>query len=139
MIWPVLSSSVLSRPVLAGTLRSAAGLLRPPGPRLWRTEGGVQVRCGGWEGRGRPRAARRVESALRELPGVRRAEVNGTLGCVYVGCEPEETDLERVAALVAEADVNAAARRRAATARASRVPGRGGCGARWASPGRRGR
>ncbi|CAM5381715.1 cation-translocating P-type ATPase [Streptomyces aurantiogriseus] len=109
MIWPVLSSSVLSRPVLAGTLRSAAGLLRPPGPRLWRTEGGVQVQVRWLGGPGTAGAARRVESALRELPGVRRAEVNGTLGCVYVGCEPEETDLERVAALVAEADVNAAA------------------------------
>ncbi|MEU2283976.1 HAD-IC family P-type ATPase [Streptomyces sp. NPDC013178] len=87
----------------------------------------VQVRWLG--GPGTVGAARRVESALRELPGVRRAEVNGTLGCVYVGCEPEETDLERVAGLVAEADGRAAARREGADSE-----GEPGAGARRPRP-----
>ncbi|MEV6178483.1 cation-transporting P-type ATPase [Streptomyces sp. NPDC052016] len=54
-------------------------------------------------------AARELETALRRLPGVGRAEVNGALGCVYVGCGPE-TDLEGVLALVsaAEADMTEA-------------------------------
>ncbi|NGO43121.1 hypothetical protein [Streptomyces ureilyticus] len=47
-----------------------------------------------------------MEGALRRVPGVSRAEVNGTLGCVYVGCGPE-TDLERVKGLVATADAAA--------------------------------
>ncbi|WGD43397.1 cation-translocating P-type ATPase [Streptomyces cathayae] len=48
-------------------------------------------------------AARGLEATLRRVPGVSRAEVNGTLGCVYVGCGPE-TDLTAVADLVAAAD-----------------------------------
>ncbi|WP_443032078.1 HAD-IC family P-type ATPase [Streptomyces sp. CA-210063] len=102
---------------LSGTLRSAAEMLaavpaalpvvgpalRPRTPGLWPTDGGVQVAVRHLGGPGTAGAAREVESALREVPGVSRAEVNGTLGCVYVGCLPG-TDLERVAALVSAAD-----------------------------------
>ncbi|MFE7843431.1 hypothetical protein ACFU53_47505, partial [Streptomyces sp. NPDC057474] len=115
MSWPVLSRSGLS-----GTLRSAASMLaavpaalpvvgpalRPRTPGLWPTDGGVQIEVRHLGGPRTAGAAREVESALRGVPGVSRAEVNGTLGCVYVGCAPE-TDLERVAALVAAADAAA--------------------------------
>lgn len=78
-------------------------LLRRHAPRLWRTAGGVQIEV---RRLGQPqtaRATRGLEAALRQVRGVSRAEVNGALGCVYVGCGPQ-TDLERVAGLVAAAD-----------------------------------
>lgn len=125
MIWPVLTPSVLSRlvpagPALFGPVRSAvewlAGvpaalpvvgpLLRPRAPRLWRTPGGVQIEVLRLGRPGTAGAAREVETTLRGMPGVYRAEVNGTLGCVYVGCGPE-ADLERVVALVSAADTAA--------------------------------
>jgi cation-transporting ATPase I len=106
--------------VLSATIRSAAGWLTAvpaslplvgPGPesrtpRLWRAPGGAQIEL---RRLGRPStavAARALESTLRGVPGVRRAEVNGVLGCVYVGCGPE-TDLDGVAALVSAADAAA--------------------------------
>ncbi|GCB49673.1 cation-translocating P-type ATPase [Streptomyces sp. NL15-2K] len=125
MTRPVLSPSVLPRfvpsaPALFGPVRSAAQwlagvpaalpvvgpLLRPRTPRLWRTPGGVQIEVLRLGRPGTAGAAREVETTLREMPGVYRAEVNGTLGCVYVGCGPE-ADLERVVALVAAADAGA--------------------------------
>ncbi|MFF4014088.1 cation-translocating P-type ATPase [Streptomyces sp. NPDC001843] len=78
-------------------------LLRRHAPRLWQTPGGVQIEV---RRLGQPqtaRATRGLEAALRQVRGVSRAEVNGALGCVYVGCGPQ-TDLERVAGLVAAAD-----------------------------------
>ena len=115
MIWPALPRSGIS-----AVLHSAAGLLaavptalpvvgpalRPRTPGLWPTEGGVQIEVRYLGGPGTAGAAREVESALREVPGVNRAEVNGTLSCVYVGCAPE-TDLARVATLTSAADTDA--------------------------------
>ncbi|MFP1627919.1 cation-translocating P-type ATPase [Streptomyces sp. 5K101] len=125
MIWPVLSQSALSRfasagPALLGPVRSAAEwlagvpavlpvvgpLLRPPAPRLWRTPGGAQITVLRLGQPGTAAAARELETALRRMRGVYRAEVNGTLGCVYVGCGPQ-ADLERVVALVSAADAAA--------------------------------
>ncbi|WP_369220690.1 HAD-IC family P-type ATPase [Streptomyces sp. R39] len=125
MTWSVLSPSVLSRFMpfgrsVFGSVRSATqwlggvptalplvgSLLRPPAPRLWRTPGGVQVEVLRLGRPGTAGAAREVETTLRAVPGVNRAEVNGTLGCVYIGCGPE-ADLERVVALVAAADAAA--------------------------------
>ncbi|PAZ17202.1 hypothetical protein CLM62_03570, partial [Streptomyces sp. SA15] len=115
-----LSRFVPSGPELFGSVRSAAlwlsgvpaalpvvgPLLRPRAPRLWRTPGGAQIEVQRLGRPGTAGAAREVEATLREMPGVYRAEVNGTLGCVYVGCGPD-ADLERVVALVSAADVGA--------------------------------
>ncbi|MER5222735.1 cation-translocating P-type ATPase [Streptomyces flaveus] len=133
MILPVLSSalakSVLFKSVQAATVlpaamcstaystvrSGAAGLAAVPtallrsstsAPRFWRTPGGVQIEVRRLGRPGTAGAAREVEAGLRRVPGVSRAEVNGALGCVYVGCGPE-TDLERVTGLVATADVAA--------------------------------
>ncbi|GHH84800.1 cation-translocating P-type ATPase [Streptomyces capitiformicae] len=131
MIWPVLlpspsmisrsvrSGSALAGSVLSGAVRSTTERLTavaapekpqnpekgdpPRTPRFWRTAGGVQVETRRLGLPGTAGEARAVEKALRGLPGVSRAEVNGALGCVYVGCAPE-TDLERVVALVSAAD-----------------------------------
>ncbi|CAL9674232.1 Potassium-transporting ATPase ATP-binding subunit [Streptomyces sp. enrichment culture] len=128
MTWPVLSSvlswSVLPASVLPSAVSSASSavrsaverltavpaalplvghLLRPRTPRLWQTLGGVQIEVRRLGRPGTARAARGLEAALRQERGVSRAEVNGTLGCVFVGCGPE-TDLQRVAGLIAAAD-----------------------------------
>ncbi|MFI6375683.1 cation-translocating P-type ATPase [Streptomyces sp. NPDC050546] len=78
-------------------------LLRPRTPRLWQTPGGLQIEVRHLGRPGRAGTTRGLEAALNQVPGVTRAEVNGTLGCVYVGCGPE-TDRDRVAGLVAAAD-----------------------------------
>ncbi|GGK56353.1 cation-translocating P-type ATPase [Streptomyces flaveus] len=125
MILPVLSS-VLAKSVLlpsamcsmaSSTVRSGAerlaavptALLRSStsAPRFWRTPGGVQIEVRRLGRPGTAGAAREVEAGLRRVPGVSRAEVNGALGCVYVGCGPG-TDLERVTGLVATADARRA-------------------------------
>ncbi|WP_067252817.1 cation-translocating P-type ATPase [Streptomyces sp. DSM 15324] len=122
MIRPARSPSVLTRllppaSALFGSVRSAARWLAsapaalpavgplqgPDAPRLWRTPGGVQIQVLRLGRPGTASAARELESTLRGMPGVYRAEVNGALGCVYVGCGPE-ADLERVVALVGAAD-----------------------------------
>ncbi|GAB2975899.1 cation-translocating P-type ATPase [Streptomyces pseudoechinosporeus] len=116
MLLPVLAKSVLLPSAMYSTVRSGAerlatlptALLRSSAsaPRLWRTPGGVQIEVRRLGRHGTAGAAREVEAALRRVPGVSRAEVNGTLGCVYVGCGAE-TDLERVTGLVATADAAA--------------------------------
>ncbi|GKQ34481.1 cation-transporting P-type ATPase [Streptomyces sp. A012304] len=78
-------------------------LLRPGTAGTWRTPGGVQIETRRLGRPGTAAAARELEAALRRVPGVSRAEVNGALGCVYVGCEPS-TDPEALAGLVAAAD-----------------------------------
>ncbi|MFJ8633604.1 HAD-IC family P-type ATPase [Streptomyces sp. NPDC093568] len=81
-------------------------LVRPRTPGLWPTSGGVQIELRRLGRPGTVAEARALEAALRRVPGVSRAEVNGTLGCVYVGCGPE-TDLVSVAGMVAAADAGA--------------------------------
>ncbi|MEU6521591.1 cation-translocating P-type ATPase [Streptomyces sp. NPDC046924] len=87
-------------------LASAGTAPRSGAPGLRRTPGGVQIAVRGLGGPGTAPAARGLEAALRRVPGVSRAEVNGTLGCVYVGCGPE-ADLAAVADVVAAADAAA--------------------------------
>ncbi|GAA2660212.1 HAD-IC family P-type ATPase [Streptomyces vastus] len=116
MILPVLAKSARLPSAMYSTVRSGAGLLTTvptallrsmtSAPRRWRTPGGVQIEVRRLGRPGTAAAAREVEAALRRVPGVSRAEVNGTLGCVYVGCGPA-TDLERVTGLVATADAAA--------------------------------
>ncbi|MGW2700280.1 HAD-IC family P-type ATPase [Streptomyces sp. NPDC001340] len=72
--------------------------------RTWAVPGGVQIEVRHLGRPGTAEAARDLEARLCEVPGVGRAEVNGTLGCVYVACEPTGTDLDRVVRLVAEAE-----------------------------------
>ncbi|WP_436760383.1 HAD-IC family P-type ATPase [Streptosporangium sp. V21-05] len=48
--------------------------------------------------------ARRLENALLRLEGVGRAEVNGILGSVFVGCDPASIDLERLLEVVEALD-----------------------------------
>ncbi|MBL3671203.1 cation-translocating P-type ATPase [Streptomyces sp. M2CJ-2] len=90
-------------------------------PGLWRTPGGVQIAVRRLGRPGTAAAARGLEAMLRRLPGVSRAEVNGTLGCVYVGCGPE-ADPAAVADLVAAADTAAEEVPRAGATDRERLP-----------------
>ncbi|MGW1024466.1 HAD-IC family P-type ATPase [Streptomyces sp. NPDC002577] len=109
------------RSLLSGTVRSvtgaaaaapagltALGRLMAHTAQAWQTPGGVQIEVRNLGRPGTVEAARDLESGLAGVPGVRRAEVNGTLGCVYVGCDPARIDLEGVVRLVAEADADTA-------------------------------
>ncbi|UQA97371.1 cation-translocating P-type ATPase [Streptomyces halobius] len=120
--------------LLSGTVRVAAGavnaaprvlsdlgqLLMPQARRTWQVPGGVQIQVRRVGQPGTTQAARDLEARLREVPGVGRAEVNGALGCVFVGCEPAETDLELIVRRVAEAEAEAEAAAEAAARRADR-------------------
>ncbi|WP_258308276.1 cation-translocating P-type ATPase [Streptomyces sp. NWU339] len=87
-------------------LASTGPVPQPRVPGFWRTPGGVQIAVRRLGRPGTAAAARGLEATLRQVPGVSRAEVNGTLGCVYVGCGPK-TDLAAVADVVAAADAAA--------------------------------
>lgn len=109
--------------LLSGTVRAAARavnaaplvisglgrLLMPQTRRTWQVPGGAQIEVRHVGQSGAVQAARDLEARLREVPGVGRAEVNGALGCVFVGCETAETDLELIVRRVAEAETEAAA------------------------------
>ncbi|NUP45487.1 MAG: cation-translocating P-type ATPase, partial [Streptomyces sp.] len=89
---------------------------------MWQVPGGVQIEVRYVRRPGAAEFARGLEARLGEVRGVGRAEVNGTLGCVFVGCEPDGSepdgsDLESVVRLVTEAEAEAEA--------AARETGRG--------------
>ncbi|MEW2398756.1 HAD-IC family P-type ATPase [Streptomyces sp. NPDC046862] len=105
------------------TALSELGRLLPRSRRTWQVPGGVQIVVDHLGRPGTTRAARDLETRLMGVPGVVRAEVNGTLGCVYVGCDPAETDLEHVVGFVAEAEAAVAA------GDTADEEGRGGAGA----------
>ncbi|NBM15816.1 cation-translocating P-type ATPase [Streptomyces sp. GC420] len=110
-------SSLCSRAVRAavGALNAAPVVLSvvgrvliPGARRSWVVAGGVQIEIRHLGGPATTEAARALEERLSEFPGVDRTEVNGTLGCVFVACDPSGTDLEGMIAVVAEADAQAA-------------------------------
>ncbi|TDD53483.1 hypothetical protein E1286_06890 [Nonomuraea terrae] len=90
----------LLRGVLPDPLRGAVPCPR----RLATCPGGLHIDLHGIGGPGTETAAGRLEEMLLEQPGVDRAEVNGRLGCVFVGCDPDEVDQDKLMAIVAELD-----------------------------------
>ncbi|MEU5642118.1 cation-translocating P-type ATPase [Streptomyces milbemycinicus] len=129
--------------LLSGTVRSAAGavaatpevlsalgrMLTPRTRRMWQVPGGVQIELRYVRRPGAAEFARGLEARLGEVRGVCRAEVNGTLGCVFVGCEPDGSDLESVVRLVAEAEAEAEAAARETARETARGEGGGKAGA----------
>ncbi|MDP4503308.1 HAD-IC family P-type ATPase [Nonomuraea turcica] len=91
----------------AGTLlkmlpRPVRGMLRCP--RLVRTcPGGVRIEVWNVGGPRTEDAARDLEERLLSA-GVHRAEVNGALGCVFVGCDVDTVDLDKLVAIVENVD-----------------------------------
>ncbi|MGI5493612.1 HAD-IC family P-type ATPase [Microtetraspora malaysiensis] len=66
--------------------------------------GGLRIDLYGIGAPGTEDAAHRLEEGLRALPGVERAEVNGRLGCVFVGCDPGLVDQRKLVAIATEHD-----------------------------------
>jgi cation-transporting ATPase I len=80
------------------------GLL--PCPRqVHECPGGVRIEVRNVGGPGTSREARALEEGLRELGDADRAEVNGALGFVFIGCDRENADLGKLLAIVDELDV----------------------------------
>lgn len=66
--------------------------------------GGLRIDLYVIGGPGSGRTVRRLENALLKVEGVERAEVNGALGTVFVGCDPGSVDLEKLVAVVESFD-----------------------------------
>ena len=76
-----------------------------PRPRETRAcAGGLHIALRTVGGPGTDRVARRLEAVLLTLQGVERAEVNGALGSIFVGCEPGSVDLEKMLSIIDEFD-----------------------------------
>ncbi|MGC9541427.1 HAD-IC family P-type ATPase [Streptomyces sp. UG1] len=121
------------RSLLSDTVLPMLGrLVKPHARRTWPVAGGVQIEARHLGRPGTERAARDLEVRLGEVPGVDRAELNGTLGCVFVACDASAIDLEPVVRLIAgaEADARAAteqeAHEREAGDQVPRTPGHPG-------------
>lgn len=94
------TSATLLRGVLPAPLRDVF-----PCPReLAVCPGGLRIDLNGIGGPGTEAAAERLEDLLGTLPGIDHAEVNGRLGCVFVACDPDAVDRDRLLEIVAELD-----------------------------------
>ncbi|MFG1948390.1 HAD-IC family P-type ATPase [Nonomuraea sp. NPDC048826] len=78
--------------------------LVPRARRVRPCPGGVRVELRYVGGPGTDERARALEDRLL-AQGVRRAEVNGALGCVFLGCDPDDTDVDKLVTIVEEYDV----------------------------------
>ncbi|MDP9862727.1 MULTISPECIES: HAD-IC family P-type ATPase [Streptosporangium] len=86
--------------VLPGAIQET--LPRPRGRRS--CPGGFHLDLRVIGGPGTGQVARRLEGLLLALEGVERAEVNGALGTVFVGCGEGLVDLEELTSIVEELD-----------------------------------
>src|SRR4051812_1219186 len=78
-----------------------------PCPRETRAcAGGLHIALRTIGGPGTDRMARRLEAVLLTLEGVERAEVNGSLGSIFVGGETGSIDLEKVLSIIEEFDAD---------------------------------
>ncbi|MEU9830468.1 HAD-IC family P-type ATPase [Streptosporangium sp. NPDC048047] len=76
-----------------------------PGSREARAcPGGVRIDLRRIGGPGTGRMARRLEDRLLSVKGIDRAEVNGVLGWVFVGCDSAAADLGRLLSIVEQFD-----------------------------------
>ncbi|MEU3163979.1 HAD-IC family P-type ATPase [Streptosporangium sp. NPDC006930] len=92
-LWSVVPGAIK---VVPGAVRNA--LPRSRGRRV--CSGGLHVDLRVIGAPGSDSKARRLENALLKLEGVERAEVNGVLGSVFVGCDRGLVDLERLMAII---------------------------------------
>ncbi|GAA1268595.1 haloacid dehalogenase [Planotetraspora silvatica] len=94
------TSAALLRGVLPDPLKDVL----PPPRQIRPCPGGLRIDLHGIGAHGTERAARRLERRLCALPHVERAEVNGRLGCVFVGCDSKKVDEDELLTIAAELD-----------------------------------
>ncbi|MBX6383179.1 MAG: HAD-IC family P-type ATPase [Microbispora sp.] len=76
-----------------------------PSPRsVHHCPGGLRIHLRGIGRPGSEDAAELLEKRLEDVPGVERAEVNGRIGSVFVACDPERVDQDRLLAITVELD-----------------------------------
>ncbi|GGO12643.1 haloacid dehalogenase [Microbispora rosea subsp. aerata] len=101
--------------ILNQVLTTSAALLRGvvpeplrdlfPNPREVRPcPGGVRIDLRGIGRPGSEAAAHLLEERLEAVTGVERAEVNGRIGAVFVACDPERVDRDKLLAVAVELD-----------------------------------
>ncbi|WP_433252436.1 HAD-IC family P-type ATPase [Streptosporangium sp. CA-135522] len=96
-LWGVVPEAIRNVPE---AIRNA--LPRPRGTRV--CPGGLHVDLRVIGGPGTERVTRRLERLLLALEGVERAEVNGVLGSVFIGCDADSIDLDKLLSIVEELD-----------------------------------
>ncbi|GGL17673.1 cation-translocating P-type ATPase [Planomonospora parontospora] len=82
-----------------------AGVL-PRSRRVRPCPGGVRIDLHVIGGPGTETAARRLEARLRAVDGVERAEVNGALGCVFVGTGEDRSGHDELLSIVTGLDTD---------------------------------
>ncbi|MBE3008429.1 cation-translocating P-type ATPase [Microbispora sp. NEAU-D428] len=94
------TSAALLRGVLPEPFRDLL-----PSPReVHLCPGGLRIDLRGIGRPGSEAAAGRLEERLETVPGVERAEVNGRIGGVFVACDPDRVDQDKLLAVTAELD-----------------------------------
>ncbi|WP_329425800.1 HAD-IC family P-type ATPase [Streptosporangium sp. NBC_01495] len=96
-LWSVVPGAIK---VVPGAVRNA--LPRSRGKRV--CPGGLHVDLRVIGAPGSESKARRLENALLKLEGVERAEVNGILSSVFVGCDPGSINLKKLLAVIEALD-----------------------------------
>ncbi|GII58007.1 hypothetical protein Pth03_63960 [Planotetraspora thailandica] len=77
--------------------------LMPGARRTHVCAGGVRIGLRTIGGPGTEEAVSGLEDRLREA-GMARAEVNGALGCVFIACDPDTVDMDKLLRIVGEFD-----------------------------------
>ncbi|MGI8312844.1 HAD-IC family P-type ATPase [Saccharopolyspora hattusasensis] len=72
--------------------------------RAWAADGRAHIEVRGVHEPGTESAAEQITDRLKELPGVRWAEVNAALGRVIIGHDPESIELPELVSAVEEAE-----------------------------------
>ncbi|GAA4206070.1 cation-translocating P-type ATPase [Streptosporangium oxazolinicum] len=96
-LWSVVPGAIK---VVPGAVRSV--LPRSRGKRT--CPGGLHVDLRVIGAPGSESKARRLENALLRLEGVERAEVNGALSSIFVGCDPGSINLKKLLAVIEALD-----------------------------------
>ncbi|MBF8187149.1 HAD-IC family P-type ATPase [Nonomuraea sp. K274] len=96
-------SGLLTADTLLNMLPEPVRSILPRPRRVRPCPGGVRIELRNIGGPRTERRARALEERLLTM-GVPRAEVNGALGCVFVACDEQTADLDKLVAVVEEND-----------------------------------
>src|SRR4051812_1346200 len=94
---------LLSSDALLNLLPEPVRSFLPRPRRVQECAGGIRVELRNIGGSGTERRARALEERLLAA-GVTRAEVNGALGSVFIGCDAGSDDIDKLVAIAADLD-----------------------------------